>query len=240
MRLSKSKHSPWGKQVYFDDNEFEVMMDCLRGQAGDDCFHEGRGVDIDLVLLKSLKVEPDFIHLPEGLLGRTKFYPDGSTVVEVSSELADAAEADIVSRRRLRTTLAHEAGHICCHRDLFIRDVATLSLFDQPEEQVRNSTILCREEVIGNRHYNGEWWEYQANRCMAALLLPKDMLKVKVAAVLEENRLPDLETAIRNGTAVSVIRGLADVFDVSVEATIYRLKDFGYIPDQFQMGLELV
>ncbi|MCC6962539.1 MAG: ImmA/IrrE family metallo-endopeptidase [candidate division Zixibacteria bacterium] len=239
MRLSKSKRSPWGKQVYFEDNEFEVMMDCLRGQAGD-CFREGCGVDIDLVLLKSLKVEPDFIHLPEGLLGRTKFYPDGSAVVEVSLELAEAAEADIVSRRRLRTTLAHEAGHICCHRDLFIRDVATLSLFDKPEEQVQNSTILCREEVIGSRHYNGEWWEYQANRCMAALLLPKEILKVQVAAVLEVNRLSDLEAAIKNGRAVSAIRDLADVFDVSVEATIYRLKDFGYIPDEFQIGLELV
>lgn len=240
MRISNSTRSPWGKQVYFNDDEFEVMMESLRAKCGGTCFRHGSGVDVDLVLLKALQIEPDFVSLPPGLLGRTSFYPDGTAKIEVSRNLAEAAETDTLARRRLRTTLAHEAGHICCHRDLFLRDVSTLSLFDQLEKQTRNSAILCREEVIGNRHYNGEWWEYQANRCMAALLLPKQNLKEAVSLQLQLLNTPDFTAAIKSDNAMQVIRALADIFDVSVEATMYRLKDLGYIPDEFQMGLELV
>lgn len=214
------------------------MMDALRLNCGMDAFRDGGGVDVDLVLLKGYSIEPDFVPLTRGLLGRTTFYPDGRAVVEINRELVQAAEADTVARRRLRTTLAHELGHVCCHRDLFLKDTSTLSLFDNPADIEEQQAILCREETVGARIYSGEWWEYQANRCMASLLLPKDILKAKVDALLVKQRAHRMEDLIKNNTAVPIIRSLADVFDVSFEATVYRLKDLGYIPDEFQMDLE--
>jgi hypothetical protein len=237
--MSKSKGGPWGKQVYFGDDEFEIMMDCLREKCGEGNFQEGSGVDVDLVLLRAFQIEPDFVVLPPGLLGRTKFFPDGRAIIDVSRDLADAAEEDVIARRRLRTTLAHEAGHVCCHRDLFLRDTATLSLFNTPDDQSLRSTILCREEAVGHWHYNGEWWEYQANRCMAALLLPKQLLKEKVVNQLTRYQVPSFTEAIKADKAAALIRDLSNIFDVSFEATLYRLKDFGFIPSDVQMGLEL-
>ncbi|SYZ71952.1 hypothetical protein TRIP_C20067 [Candidatus Zixiibacteriota bacterium] len=240
MRLSYIKSSLRGKQPYFKDEEFEVMMDVLRHSCGGEVFNDGAGIDVDLVLLKAYGIEPDFVPMAPELLGRTKFYPDGSAVIEINRKLADAAEVEDIARRRLRTTLAHEAGHICCHRDIFLKDTSTLSLFDDPMHNKMNQVILCRQEAVGNRHYAGEWWEYQANRCMASLLLPKHLIKEKVDALLGKRQELSMKDAIRKGTAVSVIRRLADVFDVSFEATVYRLKDLGYIPDEFQMDLDLM
>lgn len=239
MRISKSKNSPWGRQVYFSTKELETMMDCLRDKCGEDVFREGAGINVDLVLLKAYDIEPDFVTLPQGILGRTKFWPNGRAAIEVSRELAEASEINAIARKRLRTTLAHEAGHVCCHRDLFLKDTATLSLFGNPETDSSRSTILCREETVGHRYYQGEWWEYQANRCMAALLLPKGILMEKIRFQLANYSLLTFNEAIKADKAILIIRNLSDVFDVSQEAMLYRLKDLGYVPDELQIGLEL-
>jgi Zn-dependent peptidase ImmA (M78 family) len=239
MRILQNKRSPWGSQVYFTVDEFETMMDCLRDKSGQDCFQEGSGVDVDLVLLKAFEIEPDFVPLPSGILGRTRFWPDGRAVIEVSRDLADAAEGDDIARKRVRTTLAHEGGHVCCHRGLFLRDVATFSLFGHCDTDDSRSTILCREETVVNRHYQGEWWEYQANRCMAALLMPKGFLREKVGVQLSHHSLPTFDEAIKAEKAVVIIRNLCDVFDVSQQVMLYRLQDLGYVPDELQRRLNL-
>ena len=119
------------------------MMKDLLLCAGPGVFVEGSGVDVDRVLLAAYQLEADYLSLPDGVLGRTLFRADGSAQIEISRELADEAEIDTLARRRFRTTLAHECGHIACHRMLFQADTETMSLFPSGEGTKRRSLPFC-------------------------------------------------------------------------------------------------
>jgi hypothetical protein len=232
--------SPWGKRLHFDVDDFENMMDDLRARAGDGSFTEGAGVDVDLVLLRGLGLEADFATLPNGILGRTIFAADGSALIEVSRELSEAAETDVLARRRLRTTLAHEAGHASCHPQLFFQDTSTLSLFGDAFAPQERPGILCRDDAVGRLGYNGEWWEYQANQCMASLLLPRRLFRSYVEKVLRALQVRDFERAIREGLAEQAVRQLAGRFDVSQQVVFYRLSALGFVPKADQSRLVFV
>ena len=235
MRSSRDDRSPWGKRVYFESHEFETMMQGLLLRAGSDVFVAGSGVDVDRVLLAGLELEADYVSLPNGVLGRTLFLADGSAQVQVSRELADEAEVDTIARRRLRTTLAHECGHVACHRTLFLADTETISLFPSSEGQEEEKpAILCRESTVAPG-YSGEWWEYQANRCMASLLLPRHLLAPQFRAVLTSVGVDSYEEAAKQGKDEGMVRTLANMFDISWQALLYRLRDLGFIPTRDQL-----
>lgn len=160
MRSWRDPRSPWGKQIRFDEHEFESMMDEMRERTGSDSFTPGKGIDVELVLLRAIGAEADYVDLPANTLGRTVFSEDGAVRIEVSRVLSDEAEGDTLARRRLRTTLAHECGHVVCHRSLFMQDTESLSLFAASHLDARATArpaILCRSESISSKGYAGEW-----------------------------------------------------------------------------------
>lgn len=230
MKSWKDRSNPWGKRLHFEDCEFDAIAEELIERAGGDVFAEGDGVDVDLVLLKALDVEADYGPLPEGIMGRTLFDKSGAACIQVSSDLAEAAEIDRVARRRLRTTLAHEGGHVSCHQSLFIVDSDTFDLFPDEESEPKPA-IMCREDSISRPRYRGDWWEYQANQVMAALLLPKRWFCPNVERALGSFGVPDFTEAIKRDAHENVLRCLADMFDVSWEATFYRLQSLGFAPN---------
>jgi hypothetical protein len=214
------------------------MMDGLRHRAGVESYTHGQGIDVDTVVEHGLKADLDYIPLPVGILGQTHFYPNGMVRIELSRELAERSETDVVARRRLRSTLAHECGHVVCHTSLHVGDTETLSLF--PEgilSQSNAEPIMCREDRIDFR-YQGEWWEYQANQCMAALLLPRSLFSESTREVCRRNTTSDLEEMIRLNRALNAIHDLADEYDVSRTLVLYRLKALGFIPSGLQHGLK--
>jgi hypothetical protein len=74
------------------------------------------------------------------------------------------------ARRRVRSTVAHEAGHGLLHGSLFI---------DSPDLGENQRRILCRsEDILGEsqRSYRGRWWEFQANQAIGSLLLPRSLM----------------------------------------------------------------
>lgn len=236
MRSSRDHRSPWGQRVYFEVCEFETMMKELLLGAGPGVFVEGSGVDVDRVLLATFKLEADYVSLPDGVLGRTLFLADGTAQIEVSRELSDEAETDTVARRRLRTTLAHECGHVACHRILFLADTETISLFPSGGAPVEEKpAILCRENTVA-LGYSGEWWEYQANQCMACLLLPRHLLVPRFQAALTGVGVASYEEAANQGKDEEIVRTLAKVFDVSWQALLYRLEELGFIPNREQLN----
>ena len=243
MKSWKDPRSPWGKQIRFDDHEFEAMMDEMRGRTGDAGFVTGKGIDVELVLLRAIGAEADYVDLPGDVLGRTIFAADGSVRIEVSRELSDAAEIDSAARRRLRTTLAHECGHVVCHQSLFIQDTESLHLFSAPQiptDPATRHSIMCRSEGISGMGYRGEWWEFQANRCMAALLLPRRMVGDSVRRRLADGGFKTGEECVRGGSGQQLIVELADEYDVSQIATLYRLQALGFIPDGAQVQMRLI
>ena len=242
MNTRPDTEGQFGVRLYFEPVEFEQMMDGLRLRTGPDAFQEGTGVDVDLVLLKAFEIEADYVDLPPGVLGRTLFNSDGRPRVEVSRELEEASFDDGLARRRLRTTLAHETGHVACHASLFIEDTETMSLFPDDIAAKKKNSTLCRDESVGvfdQRRYRGEWWEYQANQCMAALLLPRRLFREKTGGALEAMGVVSFGEAVRMDRSDEVVRSLANCFDVSQEAIYYRLKGMGYVPDEEQKSLAL-
>lgn len=242
MRSWNDARSPWGKQLRFEEDEFESMMDEMRGRTGGDAFTTGKGIDVELVLLRAIGAEADYVDLPANILGRTVFADDGSVRIEVSRSLSDEAEVDGLARRRLRTTLAHECGHVVCHQSLFIQDTESLSLFSAPQMRALAASkppIMCRSEGITGTGYSGEWWEFQANQCMAALLLPRRMVGASVRHRLADGGFKTAEDCIRGGAGQQLIEQISLEYDVSQMATLYRLQALGFVPKGAQTQLHL-
>lgn len=234
----------YGRRLYYEDEEFESIMDELRARADLGPPRPGQGVDIERVIARAFNVEPDFRDLPEHTLGRTEFQADGQVAIEISAVLSDLADDDAIARRRLRSTLGHECGHVALHRTLFLRDFATLSLFgDEPKPMP--PAFLCRSEAIDapsstvTTGYTGEWWEYQANRGMSALLLPRAEVKRELTGVLDNRGHADMDSALTAGDGVRIVRDLADIFDTGLSLTLFRLQHLGFVPrDGRQQRLE--
>lgn len=185
MKARVDPTSPWGQRLWFDDHEFDSMMDEVRLKAGPGVCQDGSGIEVEAILERIFSVVPDYMDLPEGILGKTVFHRDGRFEVHISRRLSDEAESDIVARRRLRATLAHECAHIVEHGHLHLVDGLTLPLFGKVEPPAPK--VLCRQELIGsfkNAGYDGQWWEYQANRGMASLLLPNRELGEHIRQML--------------------------------------------------------
>lgn len=241
MKSTVDPASPWGQRLWFDDHEFDLMMDEVRLKAGPGIFQDGSGIDVEVILERVFKVVPDYVDLPEGILGKTAFHRDGRFEVQISRRLSDEAESDKVARRRLRATLAHECAHIVEHGHLHLVDGLTLPLFGKAEPPAPK--VLCRQESVGSfktAGYAGQWWEYQANRGMASLLLPNREVGEYVRQMLSTRGWATVREALLAQEAEGLIRGLMNTFDVSMHVVIYRLQEVGVLPrDMAQTPLAL-
>jgi hypothetical protein len=190
-------------------------------------------IRIDRFIEKRFRISPTYDTLPEGVLGFTRFGPGGVTEIIVSSDLDDAEGTP--KERRLRTTLAHEAGHGLCHTHLFCLGARPLSLFNETDESPQ---ILCRDvtgEAQGHPAYDGRWWEYQANQAIAGLLMPRRLvLEVLEAFAVSAGSvgqitLPEYKKAY-------AVRDLAATFNVNPAARI-RLAEMLPADDDRQLQL---
>lgn len=168
--------------------------------------------------------------LVAGVLGCTVFEDGHVSRIVVSKHLDE--DPSHVAERRLRTTLAHEAGHGLMHGALF-NDSFEASLFDSSED-VQGEKVLCRDGEAGSR-YNGKWWEVQANMMIGALLLPKPLAfealrKFTVESGLGVRVMPATK---RHAAYLE----LADVFNVNPIVAEIRLEALFPIASTDQLTL---
>ena len=221
MRTTEDPRSPWGVRLWFEEDEFDEIMDGVRGNAGD-VFSEGRGVDVEEVLMRVYEVSPDYLDLPPSVLGRTVFHADGLVDVHLSRDLSERAERSRIARRRLRSTMGHECGHVALHRCL--QPAAARMSTDAP-------SILCRALALNREGERAvEWWEYQANRAMACLLMPRDLTGDVLSEVVHARGYKSLEKALEAEGGRKVLTELSGIFDVSFEMSLYRLVSLGLLP----------
>jgi hypothetical protein len=187
---------------------------------------------VDAILFRVYGVTPDFGDIDESCLGRTRFEVDGGYTVMISRLLAEEAESSTVARRRLHSTLAHELAHIVYHGVLHPVHNGP-GLFP---ELVAPKAVMCRPDDIDGSAQELPWWEYQANRGMAALLLPSDLTKQFLSEALNKRGFADMRVALGATRGRVVLQELMDVFDVSFEMTLYRLQDLGFIPKNVGQG----
>lgn len=181
-----------------------------------------QAIRIDRFVEKYFKLDVSYQELPPGVLGFTRFDRIGVTDIVVASTLDTEG---VVAERRLRTTLAHEAGHGLLHAHLFALGERPPGLFKG--ESGTKPEIMCRDiDGLGVRRsgYDGRWWEYQANRAIGALLMPRRLVGVGVAAFCIE--VGHLGTVVLvEARREAAIRALADIFDVNPVVARIRLEE---------------
>ena len=220
--MTPFRSGPSSKQPYFTPTQIDhICCDELRKEGLFPSSPEP--IRIDRFIEKRFKVSPQYEDLPDGVLGFTRFGKNGVKAVVISAALD--AERGKVAERRVRTTLAHEAGHGLLHAHLFALEEIPLHLFDKDSHT--GDQILCRDvqdDEKKTRGFDGRWWEFQANRAMGGLLCPRELV--------QEAMKPFLLPAGMLGVAVldekkrdASARTLADIFDVNPVVARIRISE---------------
>jgi hypothetical protein len=208
MKTFKAKSGPFAERPYYTDGDVESICSDELSKLG---FlpDKPQPIRVDRFIEKRF-VAPSYEDLGEGILGLTKFSEKGVAEIIVSVRLD--AEGDKVSERRIRTTLAHEGGHGLLHTHLFALEFAKQPLFGDFSDP-KKPKVLCRDDKVPGVQYGGEWWEFQANKAMGCLLMPKHLVDLAIGPYTTQGGL-GINSLDQTGKQ-KAIRELADVFDVN-------------------------
>jgi len=208
MRKVPTPSGPYPFQLYFEDlGEIdEICLEALKRQSL--LPSHPAPIRIERFVEKEFKTALRYEDLGPDNLGCTIFNSSGAVeAILVSRSLEE--QNTTPARRRVRSTVAHEAGHGLLHGSLFI---------DSPALGENQRRILCRSEDIlveTQRSYRGRWWEFQANQAIGSLLLPGPL----VNAFLDKCGSPISTPEERE----SLAKKAAAVFDVNPIVARIRL-----------------
>jgi hypothetical protein len=195
-------------RLWYEEAEIESIAARELRRGGRPTLAGRPATDVEALLELHIGIVPEYTWLPRGVLGATEFTARGEVRLQVSAELSHRADRDPAAEKLLRSTLAHEAAHVLLHRALFLKE--SLDIFGG----LASRSELCRAAGVPRPGYQGEWWEWQANRGMSALLMPGDAVAAWTAE--RERTAPGEPVTARREAAA------AD-FGVSVEAVRRRL-----------------
>jgi len=223
MKVSRRTKGPFREQLYFELGEIDdICFDALRDNK---MLPSSPGpIEIERFVEKHFKCACGYEDLPENIMGFTAFDKNGKVIaIRIQSKLEDGTK---VGERRARTTWAHEAGHGLLHARLFIEIPGEQTFFSSPDSNVSNNQILCRNTDVKpvESRYDGRWWEWQANRCIGGLLLPKSLMLEALDSLVKKSLVtgtPSLAAAKRD-KAEDLI---AEVFNVNPMAARIRIGE---------------
>lgn len=232
MKYTKDPTRKFPRRPYYEMGEIDGITERLLQDAGRPRIGSSPAIDVDRVMMK-LDLEPEFGKLEKGVMGVTFFSADGGIRIVISDDLEAAARQNRISELRLRTTQAHELGHVVLHKELYVNN--TPSMF----EEAVPDPMLCREEGLGTGTYSGDWWEFQANVAMAAFLMPRTDFVQHSGAWAAANGVASPAVARDGRHHAEYIAHMADLFHVSRQAAKIRADGLalGFRPDQRQLGL---
>ncbi len=149
--------------------------------------------------------------------GVTTFFYEGRPRVQIARELS----LDARRQARLRTTLAHEYGHVLLHN--FAQDYPEWHLSSWDGHDALDHPALCHPETV-TRSPGTDWMEWQAAYASGALLMPRTAVRGALHLLIERagGRLPLLGASM--GRAIDIVQGQ---FLVSEAAAYTRLRQLG-------------
>ncbi len=232
MKNFRSKNGPTSERPFYELKEIEEICNSELTKSG---FlpSNPEPIRIDRFIETRFGISPRYEELPEGLLGYTKFGRSGAEEMVITNALDE--EGTIPANRRVRSTLAHEAGHALLHAHLFVLAGSSGKLFDNTHDDTPR--VLCRDingQSIERKGYDGKWWEYQANRAMGALLMPRSLVQTALHPFLESKGIFEKPNLVQREEA---IKALADIFDVNPAVVRIRLEDIYPLTESRQPSL---
>jgi len=221
MKVVRTPGRGLGQRLIFDEAEFDAIgLETLR--KTNLLPSAPAPIRIDRLIESFFDVTIEYVDLGEGVLGATSFRPNGSV-----NGIAVALALDRDSATHLfRSTLAHEAGHGLLHPMLFMQD-AGQGAFSVDNADPTKRRILCRSRDIvpgQRRGYDGRWWEYQANRMIGSLLLPRPLVLV-AAGEFVERRAMSGNMFLSEENRMRATDQLAKLFEVSSACMSIRLEE---------------
>lgn len=182
------------------------------------------------VLTKLIERDADYLDLYADLSheegfnveGVTDFCPGKKPCVRISVLLSEQEWQS----NRLRTTLAHEYGHVKFHDPLYQLDETMGVLF--PDAFKRKPLRCNRDDMLLSPF--SDWMEWQAGYICGALLVPISYAKRLVADYNKSKSLIGPLNA-NSSEALRLISELAKTFDVSEQAARIRLLKLGCLVD---------
>lgn len=220
-------------------HEKQIERICVDALSAQDLMPEEPGpVRIDRFIEKQFGIEIEYCDLQgrfgEGVMGACRFRRDGQ-VGQILVDVALEEDESKLGEKRVRSTMAHEAGHGLFHGPLFLErfeaeDEAARFQLDKVagDTGVMMDGFACRglgsQRTGGGRRY--DWWEVQANKAMASLLLPRQLVDPYVREIMAIP-LPKLAwTGKRPDWGLKDVAGMiADKFEVSISMATYRIQD---------------
>lgn len=223
MKTVRTSKGPFTERRYFKPQEIEHM--CVQALRGVGLLPQTpQPIRIDRFIEKHFKISHSYEDMPEGVLGFTRFGPNGVVEDIVLSTALEAGGNTKVNERRVRTTLAHEAGHGLMHAYLFAMGAKPASLFNDADTTPR---ILCRDvhdESKGHAGHSDRWWEFQANKAIGRFLMPRRLVELagaEFASSVGSFGATTIEPSKREAAA----RALAEIFEVNPAVARIRIDE---------------
>ena len=220
---------PGGEQrLWFENDEIDSLVEDRLREAGLIPSPARPVVDLERFVELHLCSELDqYAPLDADVLGLTEFPRGRAPRISINRDLTsvavdcEAASLGVVGR--WRATVAHEGAHVLLHRVLFDVDANHVPLFaDADHDPAARGLIRCLKRDVGHAVRTSDWREVQANRGMAALLMPRS-----VFVAVAENAMASLgvSTLTAGSPDASVVaRDLAERFGVSHQAAKIRME----------------
>ncbi len=222
MKSFRPSSGPFQTRPFFEDAEIEVMCSDALTVAGylPAC---PEPIRIDRFIEKHFRVRIIYEELPAGVLGYTEFGANGVEAVHIGEPKERTKSAE----RRMNSTIAHEGGHGLMHAYLFALGDDHGGLFGANSD-VSKTRVLCRDgenQLQRKRAYDGRWWEFQADKAIGALLLPKRLFLAAIEPFVER-RGTFGNTTLLPERRKEAIRAIAEIFDVNPAAAKVRVDLF--------------
>jgi len=167
------------KRLYFTAEELDER--CERKIAdfmNDHCGGFRLPVPTDDIV-RMIEVDTDdldlYANLPEGVDAHTDYFIDRNPRVKVAARLSDPRYEN-----RLRTTLAHEYGHVWLHAPLWRKPAS------ESDRRPAARSWRCERETIVTAPDN-DWMEWQAGYVCGALLMPRTEIVLLANAIASRN-----------------------------------------------------
>lgn len=215
MKISRATSGPYRQRLHYTLEEIENLAEDelrLLGLLPD----APSPINIDRFVEKRFVTPTYSDELADTLLGYTEFGPSGPVEIVLNAQLA--SDTSTVAKRRVRTTVAHEAGHGLLHTILHLPTEQT-SLLASADESPR---IMCKEQDFARSGYDGKWWEYQANLAMSSLLLPRSLTRGAVRDLLMTTAMGGVVLPVQHRR--QAIAQLSTTFDVNPIVAKIRLE----------------
>jgi|GEM_PF-3148412 len=172
-------------------------------------------------------VPEDYQALESDVMGFTAFTYKGFDRIVINAAIE--LDRSQTGTRRFRSTLAHEVGHAVLHEDLFVEKL----VFERNQGELFGemsraapSAIVCRNTDIFGTPRKSQWWEIQANKFMAAALLPEPLFLQVVAPPLSDYDEKKATPKDRVTRYYRTIDTVSDTFNVSREMACIAVDNY--------------